>query len=62
MEYLTDKRLLIPLGTSIGAGLALWYADTEVQSWLNSTTGQVLTPIIGGLAAGGLVFYVVAIM
>ena len=61
MDILTDQRLLLPVGAAVGAGLLIWYGDTEVQKWLNTTTGQALTPIIGGLAAGGIVFFFVAV-
>jgi hypothetical protein len=60
MDYLTDKRLLVPAGTAVVVGFGTWYLDDKVQAWLNTTTGQAVTPIIFGLAAAGAAFFIVS--
>ncbi len=59
MEYLTDKRLLVPVGAAVVVGFGTWYVDDKVQAWLNTTAGQAITPIIFGLAAAGAAFMIV---
>ncbi len=59
MDFFTDRRVYLPAGAAVAVGLGTWYADTKVQQWFDSTTGQALTPVITGLAAAGLVFFAV---
>ncbi len=59
MDFLTDKRVYLPVGAAVVVGFGTWWADAEVQKWLDSTTGQAVTPIIAGLAAAGIVFFIV---
>ncbi len=52
-----DSRVMVPVVAGLGGALLLWGADTEAQRALNSTSGKVLIPIVGGIAIAGAVYY-----
>lgn len=49
--------VILPLGAGIVGGLLIWGADTEVQAYLNGTAGKIVTPVVGGVAIAGVVYY-----